>query len=939
MPAVAIASSNFPIAGPSQSRVGGSPAMIQVDLKQLLGRLNAYTKRALETAAGLCVSRGNYEVTIEHVLSVMMDDTQRDIAVIMRHFGIEPAVLRRDLQRAVEGFRTGNTGRPVFSPTLIEFLTDAWSIASIDLGLGEVRSGALIVTLRSGGGRYGGTDWSDKLDAIPASELRSKFKEIVAESTEEAGSLSVQAGQQAAAKGGAASPAANPDSALGRFTVNFTEQARNGKIDPVFGRDREIRQMIDILGRRRKNNPICVGDPGVGKTAVVEGLALKIAEGDVPDFLKGVELLSLDLGLLQAGAGVKGEFENRLKGIIDEVKGSPKPLVLFIDEAHMLVGAGGSSGGGDAGNLLKPALARGELRTVAATTWSEYKKYFEKDPALARRFQLVKLDEPSPQDAVVILRGLRGAYEKSHGIYVRDDAVVAAASLSARYISGRQLPDKAVDVLDTACARVKLSLTSRPASIEDCDRRIATLERELNAISRDQVTSGHAVAERIAEIEAEIAKVEDQRSHLEEQWKSETARVAEILDIREKLGIKADTGTDKPAAPAADATSEEAAEQIDRPALEAQLKTKTSELDLVRGKNPLVHYEVTPEAVGQVIADWTGIPVGNMVKDEAAAILGLAKNLGERIKGQDQAIAALDEGMRAAKAGVNNPGQPMGVFLFVGTSGVGKTELATQLCDLLFGGDRFLITINMSEFQEKHTVSKLVGAPAGYVGYGEGGLLTEAVRQRPYSVVLLDEVEKADPEVLNLFYQVFDKGTLSDGEGRVVDFKNTVIILTSNLATDIITDLGTREDRPNTEQLTEAIRPVLSRHFKPALLARIQIVPFFPLMPDVLSDIVRLKLDKVGRRLMQSQKMKFSYSDGAVEAITARCSEVETGARNIDHIVNRTLLPEIATQILAYMGSDKQPRALHVDLAEDGSFSYQFDEGDVVAADTLEAAE
>jgi len=906
--------------------------MIQVDLKQLLGRLNAYTKRALETAAGLCVSRGNYEVTIEHVLSVMVDDTQRDIAVILHHFGIEPATLRRDLQRAVENFRTGNTGRPVFSPTLIEFLTDAWSIASIDLGLGEVRSGALIVTLRSGGGRYGGADWSDKLDAIPVSELRSKFKEIVAESTEAAGSLSVQAGQQAAAKGGA-SPAANPDSALARFTVNFTEQARNGKIDPVFGRDREIRQMIDILGRRRKNNPICVGDPGVGKTAVVEGLALKIAEGDVPDFLKGVELLSLDLGLLQAGAGVKGEFENRLKGIIDEVKGSPKPLVLFIDEAHMLVGAGGASGGGDAGNLLKPALARGELRTVAATTWSEYKKYFEKDPALARRFQLVKLDEPSPQDAVVILRGLRGAYEKSHGIYVRDDAVVAAAALSARYISGRQLPDKAVDVLDTACARVKLSLTSRPASIEDCDRRIATLQRELNAISRDQTTSGHAVAERIAEIEAEVAGVEEQRSRLEEQWKAETAHVAEILDIREKLGIKADAA-DKPSAPEANAD----AEPIDRSVLEARLKTKSSELDLVRGKNPLVHYEVTPEAVGQVIADWTGIPVGNMVKDEAAAILTMANNLARRIKGQDQAIQALDEGMRAAKAGVNNPGQPMGVFLFVGTSGVGKTELATQLCDLLFGGDRFLITINMSEFQEKHTVSKLVGAPAGYVGYGEGGLLTEAVRQRPYSVVLLDEVEKADPEVLNLFYQVFDKGTLSDGEGRVIDFKNTVIILTSNLATDIITDLGTREDRPTTEQLTEAIRPVLSRHFKPALLARMQIVPFFPLMPDVLSDIVRLKLDKVGRRLMQSQKMKFSYSDAAVDAITARCSEVETGARNIDHIVNRTLLPEIATQILAYMGSDRQPRALNVDLAEDGSFSYQFDDGEV-AADTLEAAE
>lgn len=888
---------------------------MQVDLKQLLGRFNPYTKRALETAAGLCVSRGNYEVTVEHILSVMADDTQRDLAIILHHFGIDGANLKRDLQRSVEAFKVGNTGRPVFSPALVEFFSDAWLVASIELGLGHIRSGAFVLALLANATRYGMAEWFDHLRPIPQGELKQKFATIIAPSTEDAGSLPVTAATTASPGAKAAKPGGDPDSALARFTINFTEQARSGKIDPVFGRDREIRQMIDILGRRRKNNPICVGDPGVGKTAVVEGLALKIAEGDVPDFLKQVDLLSLDLGMLQAGAGVKGEFENRLKGIIDEVKASPKPLVLFIDEAHMLVGAGGSAGGGDAANLLKPALARGELRTVAATTWSEYKKYFEKDPALARRFQLVKLDEPSPQEAVTIIRGLRAAYEKSHGVYVRDDAVVAAATLSARYISGRQLPDKAVDVLDTACARVKLSMTTTPPEIEDRRRRIGVIERELASLKRDKATSGIGAEERVAEIEAEIVKIEGEIAQVSEQWDKEKALVAEVVALRAELGL-GHVATDGEAVPV------DADKRAD---LERSLEGKVAELAIARGRSPMVHYEVTPEAVGQVISDWTGIPTGNMVKDEAQAILGLKDNLQKRIKGQDQAIDSLDEGMRAAKAGVNNPGQPMGVFLFVGTSGVGKTELATQLSDILFGGERFLISINMSEFQEKHTVSKLVGAPAGYVGYGEGGVLTEAVRQRPYSVVLLDEVEKADPEVLNLFYQVFDKGTLSDGEGRVIDFKNTVVILTSNLATDIITELGTLPNRPSTDELTAAIRPTLSRHFKPALLARMQIVPFYPLMPDVLAAIVRLKLDKVGKRLAQSQKLAFHYSDALVDAITARCTEVETGARNIDHIVNKTLLPQVATEILSRMSADEPANRLNVDVGPDGAFVYSFE--------------
>ncbi|WP_244624218.1 MULTISPECIES: type VI secretion system ATPase TssH [unclassified Bosea (in: a-proteobacteria)] len=906
----------------------GRSTMVQVDLKQLLGRLNPYVKRALETAAGHSVGRGHYEVAVEHLLLVMSEDEQRDLAIILKQFGLDASGLKRGLQRATETLKTGNTGRPVFSPGLIELLTDAWLISSIELGQQQIRSGSIVAALLASPSRYAMADWFEAVRAIPLAELKGKFRDIVAPSAEEP---TVPAAAQGAASGQAGNGALPPDGALARFTINFTEQARKGKIDPVFGRDREIRQMIDILGRRRKNNPICVGDPGVGKTAVVEGLALKMAEGDVPDFLRSVELLSLDLGMLQAGAGVKGEFENRLKGIIDEVKASPKPIVLFIDEAHMLVGAGASAGGGDAANLLKPALARGELRTVAATTWSEYKKYFEKDPALARRFQLVKLDEPSPSEAITIVRGLRAAYEKSHGVYVRDDAVAAAANLSARYISGRQLPDKAVDVLDTACARVKLSLSSKPAGIDDQERRIATLRRELAALERDRTTLGRDNP-RIAEIEDEIAGIEAQKVEATAQWEREKALVDRIVALRRELGL----GPDGIAAFEAktadnddgddDNRDEDEADEAgsSREAAEQELQQAVAELDKTRGKTAMIHYEVTADAVGQVISDWTGIPVGSMVKDEAAAILGMAANLRQRIKGQDHAVSALDEGMRAAKAGVNNPGQPMGVFLFVGTSGVGKTELATQLADLLFGGERFLVTINMSEFQEKHTVSKLVGAPAGYVGYGEGGLLTEAVRQRPYSVVLLDECEKADPEVLNLFYQVFDKGTLADGEGRVIDFKNTVIILTSNLATDIITAMGTQEEKPSTAELTEAIRPSLSRHFKPALLARMQIVPFYPLMPDVLSEIVRLKLNKVGKRLRESQKMAFDYSDAVVEAITARCTDVDTGARNIDHIVNRTLLPEIATEIIGRMGEEHAPESLSVDIGPEGGFTYRF---------------
>ncbi|MDR3496368.1 MAG: type VI secretion system ATPase TssH [Ancalomicrobiaceae bacterium] len=901
---------------------------MQIDLKSLLGKLNAYTKRSLETAAGLCVSRGNGEVTVDHLLLVFLDDQQRDIQSILRHYEIEPSAFKKTVQRAVEDLRAGHSGRPVFSANLVDWLTNAWLIGSVELGFAQIRSGTLFLALVADQQRLLASPYYDVLRQIGPSELRSRFFDVTGDSLEESDLLSAQkpavASKSTTTAGQSFKPA--PDGALARFTINFTEQARAGKIDPVFCRDREIQQMIDILGRRRKNNPICVGEPGVGKTSVVEGLALKIAEGDVPDFLRQVELVGLDLGMLQAGAGVKGEFEARLKGVIDEVRASPTPIVLFIDEAHTLVGAGGQAGGSDAANLLKPALARGELRTVAATTWSEYKKYFEKDPALARRFQLVKLDEPSPDEAVTIIRGLRGAYEKNHGVYVRDDAVVAAAKLSARYISGRQLPDKAVDVLDTACARVKLSLSAKPQVIDSRERKIAELKREHDALSRDLAADTGADATRIEEIDAATAKIEAELAELVRKWTAEKDLVADILALRQKLSIG--PMADKPKGEAAAAgTAEASAVAItDEAGVRAALAAKVGELDVVQARNPIVHYEVTPEAIGQVISDWTGIPLGSMVRDEASAVLTLAANLGRRIKGQNEAIEAIDAGIRAAKASLNSPSQPQGTFLFVGPSGVGKTEMATAIADLLFGGERFMVSINMSEFQEKHTVSKLVGSPPGYVGYGEGGVLTEAVRQRPYSVVLLDEVEKADLEVMNLFYQVFDKGVLSDGEGRQIDFRNTIIFLTSNLATDAITELGQMTPRPTADQITEAIRPILSKHFKPALLARMQIVPFFPLFGDVLNSIVRLKLEKVVQRLWTVHRIGLDYTDAVVEQIAARCTEVETGARAIDHIVNRRLLPDIATEVLARLADETLPERLTIDVNDGGGFDYVFGE-------------
>lgn len=868
---------------------------MKTDLQSLLTRLNPACMRALEGASGLCMNRGHYEVSVEHLLLQLLEDPQSDIPLVFWQCEVDTAVVIKALQQELETFKSGNPGKPVFSQTLLALLEEAWPVSSLKLGETKMRSVAMLATLVDNPLRFGLSEVK-QLQTLTAEKVLEAFGKVQGRSVESV----VDGERDPRAPGGAGSP--QGANALQKFTQNFTQRARDGKIDPVFGRDREIRQMIDILGRRRKNNPICVGEAGVGKSAVVEGLAMKVAAGDVPDILKDVDIVGLDLGLLQAGASVKGEFENRLNAVLTEIRSSETPIILFIDEAHTLIGAGGSAGTGDAANLLKPALARGELRTIAATTWSEYKKYFEKDPALARRFQLVKLEEPNAEEAAVILRGLRETYEKAHGVYVRDDAIVAAAVLSARYISGRQLPDKAVDVLDTGCARVKISMNTRPDRLEDMQQRAKTLKREFEALSRD-VTSGRSEEhDRLDALSAEIDTLETGALELTKDWEREKEQVAKVVELR----IAFDKAREEIAANA---------ESIGK-----DLAKATEALQQLQGDNALIHYEVTPDVIARVIADWTGIPLGSVQRDQASSLLSFNEQMKGWVIGQDHAIDLIDSGLRTAKAGLQNPDMPMGVFLFVGPSGVGKTETALGVANLLFGGDRFMVTVNMSEFQEKHTVSKLVGSPPGYVGYGEGGVLTEAVRQRPYTVVLLDEVEKADLEVMNLFYQVFDKGTLSDGEGRIIDFRNTILFLTSNLASDVIMQACAGDEMPSVEELTDAIRPVLQQHFKPALLARMNIVPFYPIKGEALEHVVRIKLDKVVKRLRANRDIEMRYDENVVAQIASRCTDVESGARNVDHIINRTLLPLLSTEILQRTGGEETISQIQLGISDKGAF-------------------
>jgi type VI secretion system protein VasG len=874
--------------------------MLNIDIKSLLNRLNPLCTRALEGAAGLCVSRTHYEVTVEHFLARLLEESSGDLPLILRHFEIDPAAVQRSLERTIEELHTGNGGKPVFSPLLVQWCQDAWLVSSIDLADNRIRSGALLAALLAKPLQLAEGKYFETLRPVGRDALLTKFGDIVLGSTEQPAPGERPAREETAPAGGTA--------ALTRFCTDFTRKAESGEIDPVFGRNREISQMIDILARRRKNNPIVVGEAGVGKTAVVEGLALRIAEGDVPDILREVSILGLDMGLLQAGAGVKGEFENRLKSVISEVKASPRPIIMFIDEAHTLIGAGGQTGGGDAANLLKPALARGELRTIAATTWSEYKKYFEKDAALARRFQLVKLDEPSVETAALILRGLKGKYEEAHGVAVRDDAIVAAAELAGRYISGRQLPDKAVDLLDTSAARVKILLSAKPSAVEDKDRAIQALQREKTALERDSLHGAEIDAHRLRDLDGRLAELREELAQLIGRWEKERELAHRLVELRKEL---------------VELTEEEKTEER-QTELKGEAAKVALELELQQNGSPMVRIEVDPDVVAKVVSDWTGIPLGRVLRDQAQNVMQLETDLRRRIKGQDVALRIICQTIRAAKAGLNDPCQPLGIFLLVGPSGVGKTETALAVADLLFGGDRFLTTINMSEFQEGHTLSRLIGSPPGYVGYGEGGVLTEAVRRQPYSVVLMDEVEKAHLDVVNLFYQVFDKGTLADGEGREIDFKNTLLFLTSNLASDIITQLSSGTERPAPETAVEAIRPVLSRHFKPALLARMTIVPFYLLDPAFMREIVALRLEKLAARLHESNKMQLVYSAEVVERIAARCTDVETGARNIDHIMRGTILPQLSEEILAHMGGDAMPSSVRLGVTTEGDFTVGF---------------
>lgn len=872
---------------------------MNLTLKNLIGRLNPVCYVAMEAAAGACVTRGGDEILIEDVLLQILEGVETDLALLLRSRGIQPGEFRAALQHELERFPHGNEARPVFSSGLIRLLEQAWLYGSVELGASAIRSGALAVALRTNRQLYGMREYSDLVSRLPTDLAADEDRAILRKSAEAEG----DAERTRETSGSAESPG---DGILERFTRDFTAQAASGAIDPVFCRDREIRQLVDILGRRQKNNPILVGEAGVGKTAVVEGLARRIASGDVPPVLADARVLELDLGALQAGASVRGEFEKRLNGILQALRDEPVPAILFIDEAHTLIGAGGDAGSGDAANLLKPVLARGQLRVIAATTWSEYRRYFEKDAALARRFQPVRLDEPTPEQATTILRGLRSTYEQAHGVYVRDDAIAAAAALSARYITGRQLPDKAVDLLDTACARVNLALHATPPVLEQVTLRIEQLQSERNAIGRDLDHAASADGSRLTLIDDEIAVLRARKEELEQAWRQESEAVTALL------------GTRRGATPDGDGRdSEDASEGID-PAgdFRERLATQRAQLDALTAGENLIPHEVSPEVVSRVVSDWTGIPLGRLVHDEATVLLGLQDRLRERVRGQDDALAQISERIRTAKAGLTDPEAPLGVFLLAGPSGVGKTETALTVAEILFGGPQALVTVNMSEFQEKHTVSRLIGSPPGYAGYGEGGMLTEAVRQRPYSVVLFDEVEKAHPEIMTLFYQLFDKGVLTDGEGRDIDFSNTVIFLTSNIGSDSIAENCNRDPLIGPEGLLEGIREELTAHFRSPLLARMEAIPYRVITRDVLAEIVDQKLERVADRLRTQQGMELEIGSGIEAFILDRCTATDAGARNVEAVINRQILPEMARDILGRLGSDNSPSHCRVEVTD-----------------------
>ena len=876
---------------------------MKTNVKALIEKLDDTCRNALESAAGLCLSQTHYEVDIEHFLIKLLEMPDTDLQKVLSHFEVNEAVLVSDLTRTMEGFKRGNARTPALSPRISSMAKDSWMAASIEFHSPVIRSGHILFALMSGDemGRML-AESSEEFKKISVEALSEDMPDITAGSCEDIEAATRVSGDIKTGKGMRPKGAR----ALDQYTVNLTERARNGEIDPVLGRDFEIRQMVDILIRRRQNNPILTGEAGVGKTAVVEGFALRIVKGDIPPPLQKVEVHTLDLGLLQAGAGIKGEFENRLKTVINEVKASPVPIILFIDEAHTLIGAGGTAGSGDAANMLKPALARGELRTIAATTWSEYKKYFEKDAALVRRFQVVKVEEPDEEKAMVMMRAIAPFLENHHKVMITDVALLDAVRLSHRYLTARQLPDKSVSVLDTACARVAIGQNTSPPAVEDATRLLEQIEGEMKILERESLI-GHDHADRIELLTKEKEATQSRLEDLNNKWQREMDIAAKIRELREKIHEIHDN----------DPSSSELTQKKE------QLKGLEKDLADVQGDSPLVQIDVDPDIISEVISGWTGIPTGRMLTDEIATVLKMGDLLGERIIGQDHALESIAQMIQTSHAGIDDPSKPTAVFLFVGPSGVGKTETAIALSELLYGGEQNLISINMSEYQESHTVSGLKGSPPGYVGYGEGGVLTEAVRKKPYSVVLLDEVEKAHPDVMELFYQVFDKGTLEDGEGRRIDFKNTLIILTSNLGTDtIMTACADEETKPDWQGLSDMIRPELLKKFKPAFLGRLKIVPYFPITDKNMRIIVKLKLDRIANRMLENRDVSFRYNEDLIESVANRCTEVESGARNVDHILTNTLMPDMSRELLSRMATGEQIKEVKVSLDGEG-FIYE----------------
>jgi type VI secretion system protein VasG len=908
--------------------------MAEIKRAALFGKLNKLGFRAIESANVFCKLRGNPYIELVHWFHQILQLQDSDLHRIVKHYGLEPSGLARDLTDALDRLPRGSSSVTDISSQVEEAVERGWVFGSLMFGDGQVRTGHLVVgLLKTPSLRNGLYGISRQFERVKLESLVDDFDSLLRESPEAAMSASdgfqtAGAHSESGDAGGPVPPAAmGKQEALRRFTTDLTEQARNGKLDPIVGRDEEIRQVVDILMRRRQNNPILTGEAGVGKTAVVEGLAQRIVAGDVPPSLRDVQLRTLDVGLLQAGASMKGEFENRLRQVIEEVQASEKPIILFIDEAHTLVGAGGAAGTGDAANLLKPALARGTLRTVAATTWAEYKKHIEKDPALTRRFQVVQVSEPDETKAILMMRGVTSTMEQHHKVQVLDEALEAAVRLSHRYIPARQLPDKAVSLLDTACARVAVSQHATPASVDDSRKRIAALETELAIIGRETAV-GVNTQERHAAASEKLAAEQARLATLDTRWQAEKELVTRILALRAQL--RGETGKVEGAnetreTSEAGATQDTASDAAVRDARLAELRDLQAQLAQHQGEDPLILPTVDQQAVASVVQDWTGIPVGRMVRNEIENVLKLAENLNRRIIGQAHATEMIARRIQTSRAGLDNPNKPIGVFMLAGTSGVGKTETALALAEVLYGGEQNVITINMSEYQEAHTVSSLKGAPPGYVGYGEGGVLTEAVRRRPYSVVLLDEVEKAHPDVHEIFFQVFDKGWMEDGEGRVIDFKNTLILLTTNAGTDLITSLcKDPELMPEPEGIAKALREPLLKVFPPALLGRVVVIPYYPLSDEMLGAIIRLQLGRIEKRMRVSHKIPFSYDDDVVKLIGSRCTELESGGRMIDAILTNTLLPRISTEFLTRMMNGSSVTKVQIG-ARDGEFLYTFD--------------